>query len=247
MIAPRPIALAFALRLTFAVTTAAHLGCGDTGQPRVLRPAVGVGTAAREVEVGDYRVTLSAARVGFGPAVFCASRAASEELCPSALAEVTQVATIDALSPSEQPVGFVEGFVGTARSARFGYGITWLNTETRPQPKAAAPDGHSAHLEGRATHRLTGASFEFVVEVDVAPTNRGTFAVSIANIDSTIDESIARLSINVDPNRWISQIDFAELASMGTASIRVASDGRAANAVAVGMSTLAPPVFTFAR
>lgn len=231
------------LLLAFVLLSA----CGDTGQPRIRQPAVGVGTAARDVEVGDYRVKLSVARIGFGPVVFCASRAASEELCPAALAEVAQVASIDALSPAQQPLGFVNGFVGTARSARFGYGITWLNTETKPQPKAAAPNGHSAHLEGQATHKTTGASFQFVVDVDVAPINRGADAVSISNIDSTIDEATTRLQVSLDPNAWITQIDFAELASSGSTMVKIASDGRAANAVVVGMTSLAPPVFTFAR
>lgn len=237
--------LACALLIPLAPLTLTS--CGDTGQPRIRHAAVGVGAPARELEVGDYRVKLSVARVGFGPLVFCASRSASEDLCPSALAELAQVAPLDALSSAAQPLGFVNGFVGTVRSAGFGYAITWLPTEAKPQAKAAAPGGHSAHLEGSATHKTSGASFQFVIDADVTPLNRGENAVSLTGLDGSIDESTKRLEVSVDPNKWIAQIDFAELAAGGSSSVNVASDGRAANAIVVGMTTLAPPVFTFTR
>lgn len=231
-------------RLVFALLLA---GCGDTGQPAIHHPAVGVGTAAREVEVGDYRVKLSVARVGFGPAVFCASRAASEDLCPAALAELAQVASLDALSPSPQPLGTIAGFVGTARSTAFGFGITWLPTETRPQPKAAAPGGHSAHLEGTATHKTTAASFDFVIDADVVPLNRGDQAVSISGMNLPLEEATTRLEVRLDPSAWLGQVDFAELASKGSAKVVVTPDARAASAVVIGMTSLAAPNFTFAR
>lgn len=232
-------------RLLFACVLFA--GCGDTGQPSIRHAAVGIGTAAREVEVGDYKVTLSVARVGFGPAVFCASRAASEDLCPAALAELTQVAPLDGLSTAPQPLGTVNGFVGTARSAAFGYAITWLPTETRPQPKSAAPGGHSAHLEGTATHKTSGASFTFAIDADVLPLNRGDDAVSLAGLNAPLDERTARLEVRVDPNAWVAQIDFAELAAGGSTSVNLASDSRAASALVIGMTSLAPPIFTFNR
>ena len=56
--------------LLFAVIL---VGCGDTGQPSIEHAAVAIGTAARAVDVGDYTVQLDVARVGFGPATFCAS------------------------------------------------------------------------------------------------------------------------------------------------------------------------------
>lgn len=222
-------------------------GCGDTGQPSIRHSAVGLGTPAREVEVGDYRVKLDVARVGFGPAVFCASRAASEELCPSALAELAQVAPLDALSPTPQPLGTVNGFVGMVRSAGFGYSITWLPTETSPQPKSAAPGGHSAHVEGTATHKTSGASFKFIIDADIKPLNRGDNAVSLTGMNAPVDERTARLEVRVDPSAWVAQIDFAELAATGSPTVKVVPTDRAANAVVIGMTSLAPPVFTFTR
>lgn len=226
--------------------SAALVGCGDTGQPSIDHPAVAIGTAAREVEVGDYRVTLDVARVGFGPATFCASRASSDELCPAAVAELTAVAPVDALSPTPQPLGTVHGFVGTVRSAAFGYAITWLTTETAPLSRPAAPGGHSAHLEGTATSKTSGASFRFVADVDVAPLARGTQAVSVSGMSAAIDERTARLEVRFDPSAWVTDVDFAELAAAGSTAT-IATSSRAGNAIVVAMTSLAPPSFTWKR
>jgi hypothetical protein len=238
-------------RLLFAVML---LGCGDTGQPSIEHQAVGVGTAARPVDVGDYRVQLEVARVGLGPATFCASRAPSDEQCPAAVAELASVAAIDALSTSPQPLGRVHGFVGTVRSAGFGYGITWLNTQTSPTPASAAPERHSAHLEGTATNKTTMASFRFVADIDIVPLNRGQHAVTASGINASLDEGTARLEVQVDANAWLAQLDFEQLAGIGAPTVAISSadsptdpTGRAANALVVGMTSLAPPKFVWSR
>lgn len=222
------------------------VACGDTGQPGIQHGAVGTGAPARAVELGDYRVTLEIARVGFGPVIFCAGGAASDEQCPSALAELATTASIDALSPSPQPLGTVQGFVGTARSAGYGYAITWLPTQAAPQPARGAVSGHSAHLEGSAVHKTTGASFRFVADVDVVPLTRGTHAVTTAGIDAAIDGRTRRLEVQFDPNAWLAQIEFAELATLGP-TVTIAPGSRAYNALVTGLTTLAPPKFVFTR
>jgi hypothetical protein len=229
-------------RLLFA---ALLIGCGDTGQPAIEHPAVAVGTSARAVDVGDYRVQLDVARVGFGPATFCASRAASDEQCPAAVAELASIAAVDALSPSPQPLGRVHGFVGSVRSAGFGYAITWLNTQTAPTPGSAAPDRHSAHLEGTATNKTTMAAFRFVADIDITPLNQGQHAVTITGINASLNERTARLEVQFDPNAWVTQIDFTELAAAGAPTVIIDGKSRAANALTVGMTSLAPPRFVW--
>ncbi len=231
-------------RLLFIVLLA---GCGDTGQGSIEHPAVAIGTAARAIEVGDYRVQLDVARVGFGPVTFCASRAPSDDLCSAAVAELAHVAPIDALSPLPQPLGRVQGFVGSVRSAGFGYGITWLNTQSAPTPAAAAPERHSAHLEGTATNKTTMASFRFVADVDVLPLNQGQHAVTALGLNASIDEKTTRLEVQFDPSLWVTQIDFAELAASGAATVTIEAQSRAANALNVGMTSLGLPRFTFQR
>lgn len=236
-------ARAFAL----AIVLAALAGCGDTGQPRIAHPAYAHGTAARAVEVGAWQVTLDVARVGFGPVTFCAGRAASDELCPQALAEVTTISTIDALNEAEQAIGRVDGFVGTVRSAGFAYGITWFATQTSATAFPAAPGGHSAHLEGTATSSDadTGAArtFRFVADVDVVPLGQGQHAVTAIGLDARIHERTSRLDVRIDPGAWLSQIDFDELAASGEDPVRIEPKSRAANAIVVGMTSLAPPRF----
>ncbi|MBI2391307.1 MAG: hypothetical protein HYV09_17085 [Deltaproteobacteria bacterium] len=232
--------------LAASTLSATLVGCGDTGQPSIAHPAVAIGTAAREVEVGDFRVTLDVARVGFGPATFCASRASSDELCPAATAELAAVAPVDALSPAAQPLGTVHGFVGTVRSAAFGYAITWLTTETAPRARPAAPGGHSAHLEGTATSKTSGASFRFVADVDVAPLGRGTQAVSVGGLSAGIDERTARLEVRFDPSTWLADVDFAELSAAG-ATATITTSTHAGNAIVVGMTSLARPKFVWTQ
>jgi hypothetical protein len=221
------------------------VGCGDTGQPSIEHDAVALGAASTAIDVGDYSVKLDVARVAFGPATFCASRAASNEQCPAAVAELAAVAAVDALSPAPQSLGRVQGFVGTVRSAGFGYGITWLNTQTSPAPASATPGRHSAHLEGTATNRMTMASFRFVADVDILPLNRGQHAVTSTGISASINERTARLEVRFDPSAWVAQVDFAELAAAGTATVTIDPKSRAGNALIVGMTTLAPPRFTW--
>ncbi len=234
-------------RVLFALLAiVALLGCGDTGQPPIRHAATAVGRAASEVEVGDFRVRLDVAKLAFGPAYFCASRAASTELCPSALAEYRGAAVIDALAPSSQRLGVIDGYTGTVRSAGYALGLTWFNTQTAVTPTSAALGGHSAHLEGTATSKLDGTTFRFAIDVDVAPLSAGMHAVTATGVEAAIDEGTARLEVQVDPNAWLTQIDFAELAT-GTSPVVADPKSRAANAVAVGITTLAPPKFVWMR
>jgi hypothetical protein len=82
-------------------------GCGNTGPAPVSYPvyATGDALAAQGFVVGNWTVTLQVAQVGFGPAYFCATASASGDLCPAAVEEFHDVATVDALDPSPQLLG----------------------------------------------------------------------------------------------------------------------------------------------
>lgn len=222
--------------------------CGDTGQPLVQHPAVGLGTPARKVTLGGWEVSLSVARVGFGPARFCASRAASPDLCANPLAELAATASIDALSPSPQPLGTIEGFTGTVRSAGYGYAIPWLTTDTAPTPRSGAVGGHSAHLEGSARRTADGFTLAFVADVDVKPLVKGDPAVSTSGLAQAIDPSTSRLEVRFDPTAWAAQIDFDALAAKGAlGTVTVAAGTQAYDALVLGMTSLAPPAFAWTR
>lgn len=222
--------------------------CGDTGQPLVQHPAVGVGTPPRTVTLGGWEVTVSVARVGFGPARFCASRAASPDLCENPLAELAATASIDALSATPQPLGTVEGFTGTVRSAGYGYAIPWLTTDTAPTPRSGAVSGHSAHLEGSARRTADGLVVAFVADVDVKPLVKGDPAVSTSGLSQSIEPTTSRLEIRFDPTAWAAQIDFDALAAKkGAGAVAVVAGTQAYDALVLGMTSLAPPTFTWSK
>jgi hypothetical protein len=222
--------------------------CGDTGQPRIAAPAFARGTAPRTEVVGAWSVRLTRASVGFGPVTFCASRASSPELCPAALAEVAQATTVDALDPARQPIGTLDGFVGTVRSAGFAYGVPWFPFENAPRRTGAAPGGRAARIEGIATSTADPSrSFAFVAEIDVLPRSAGLPAVSVTGLDAPIDARTTALEVVIDPNAWLAQVDFDALAAIGTSPVTIAPDARAANAIAVGMTTLAQPTWSLLR
>ena len=228
------------------ITALLALGCSGPGSSRLSIPISAIGTPARPVTVSGFTVTLTVARVGFGPLTFCASRAASPELCPNALAEWAATASIDALSPTPQPLGQVDGFTGTARSVGFAYAIPWLATEKAPTPKSGAPGGHSAHLEGTATRVADGRVVRFVADLDVRPLVQAEPAVSQSGFTEELDPSVRRLDVRFDPTTWLAQIDFDQLAASGT-DVVVMPGSQANNALIVGMSDLGLPSFTWSK
>lgn len=233
---------AFALGFAACVLVA----CGDTGQPLVSHSLFAVGTPAGTTKVGDWDVTLTVARVGFGPVNFCASRAASPELCKEPLAEWAATATVDALSASPQLLGTVNGFAGTVQSLGFAYAIPWLTTDDAPTPKSGAPGGHSAHLEGSARRAKDGFVLTFVADVDVRPVVQAQPAVSRSGLSQVLDPDTRRLDVRFDPSLWVAQLDFDALAAGGSPATVVAKT-QAWDALVVGMTALAPPTFTWTK
>lgn len=219
--------------------------CGDTGQELVSYPIFAAATAPGPLRVGEYEITLEAAQVGFGPVYFCATAAASADLCSSAVGEFAASATIDALSPNEQRLGEVRGVSGEIRSATYDYAITWLNTQTSPTPTSAAPGGHSAHFEGRVTRGLS--TFRFIADIDVVPQFQGLLAVQAARASASVHDSRVRLDIRFDASAWWQTVDFSELEALGVDPVLVPKNARATNAVVIAMTTSSPPAFEWSE
>jgi hypothetical protein len=221
------------------------VGCGSTGQREVSYPLFASGQAPAPFRAGDWEVTLEVARVGFGPAYFCATAAASSDLCPAAVAEFAQSAEFDALSPTPQQLGSIEGVSGTIRSATYDYAYTWLTTQRSPRPTAAAPRGHSAHFEGRATRGAR--TIRFVADVDVLPQTQGTRVVQGARAEADVQDSNVRLDLRVDAAAWWRNVDFEELAQSDRDIVVVPPTSRAYSAVVIAMTATATPVLEWSR
>ncbi len=220
--------------------------CGDTGQPIVQPSLYVVGKEASAQTIGAWEVKLQVAQVAFGPLKVCASTSASDELCPAALAEYEDsVGAIDLLSSKPRLLGALQGFVGTPRSVAYGYAYTWLTTQSAPRPTSHALAGHSAHLEGSATQTASKRTLRFVADVDVIPVARGSYAVTSGIDPGVLDGHTRRVDIAFDPNAWLVQIDFDELATSAEDPVRITLGSRAHNALVVGITSLAPPRFTW--
>lgn len=214
--------------------------CGDTGQRELVYPVFFAGQAPAAFAAGAWQVTLDVARVGFGPVYFCATAAASADLCPVAVAEYRDSVEGNALDAAPQPIGEIRGVTGHIHSLMLDYALTWFNTQTSVRATDAAPGGHSAHFEGTATQGAT--SFAFVADIDVAPTIQGTSALQGVRVNADISHERMRLDVRVDATAWWRAVDFNALAALGASSVVVEPGTRAYNAVAVGMTTQ-PPVF----
>jgi hypothetical protein len=216
------------------------IGCGDTGQKPVSYPLIATGTTG-PFAAGAWEVTLDVAQVALGPIYFCATEAASMDLCPAAVNEFADVAQMNALDPAEQTLGRVEGVTGEIRSATYDFGVTWFNRQTSPQASAKAPGGHSAHFEGSATRGAT--TLRFVSDVDVIPPQQGTLAVQGARMVASVHDSRQTLRIAIDPGAWWSDVDFDELAALSGDPVVVTATSRAHNALVLRMTTVAMPSF----
>jgi hypothetical protein len=226
------------MRLFVAVMFLA--ACGEVAQTPVRYPAVARG-AAGTFAAGDWQVTLSAATVAFGPAYFCATEAASMDLCPAAVNELAAVGSFDALDGDAQPLGTVEGVTGELRSVQYDFGINWFTRQNQPTPAEGVT--HSAHFEGQAVSAAGG--FRFVADIDLPPSHQGTQVVQGARVAAHVTSSDTRLSIAADPGRWWERVDFDELLQLGMDPVVVEPGMRAHNNVVLRMTTSAAPQFSW--
>jgi hypothetical protein len=217
----------------------AFVACTASPQTAISYPAVARGTGESTMHVREWTITLTRADVAFGPAYFCAAASGSSTLCDTALAELTTITRVNALSATPTPLGLVHALTGTIRSASYDVGITWLHTEQQPTATPAAPDGHSAVLEGTATNGVL--IVPFVVLVDAAPQYQGQHAVATTPVAADVYSDDVTLQVRFDPIRWVSQIDFAAAAARSERPVVFASGSVEHSAVLVGLKNLAPP------
>lgn len=225
------------LLLACALVVAA---CGDTGGENFSYPLTGLGVAPGAFPVGDWQVSLEVADVAVGPIYICATAAASPDLCDVALAEFTEVATIDALAGT-QTLGAIDARPGEPRSAMLDYGISWFTTASKP--RALGELGHSAHLVGTAVRGDQSVSFDAIV--DVVPPLRGSPAVVGARAHSETQDEGSRLELRVDPRAWLTGVDFDALAAAGPE--RSIAPGDVAHAAIAFAMTTQPPTFRWAQ
>jgi hypothetical protein len=234
--------------LLFALGLAVAAGCGDTGQGRVSYPLVATGEAAAPFDDLGWTVTLSAARMAFGPVYFCATRSADADLCATAQAEFADVVVVDLLQSSPQALGQVDGLSGSVASVAFNLGWNWFNTQAAAQPfatTASALDGHSAHFEGSATNGTS--TVHFTADVDIAPHAQGARAVQGPPVSANVESSDVTLTAHFSPSTWWQQVDFDDLSKQADAggNVVVQPGSRASNALITAIIALAPPSFTW--
>jgi hypothetical protein len=234
---------------TFSLGVLALLAasCGQTAGNFVEVAFEARGTSAATFTKGGWAVTLSRARLGFGPIFFCATESALSNRCEVSVLEFLDGVTIDGLDPSLQPVGLLYGTTGTVRTAFFNYGIVWLLTQplpealpgvpegpavVRPESSSYEPMGHSAQFLGTATcvegattccpgAAICPPSYEFDARIDVLVVNPGTPAVNGVRTFQEITTAPRKLTVTFDPNAWWQSVDFGRLAASDDGSGRV--------------------------
>ncbi len=217
--------------------------CGPNVGPKEIHyPVVGVGGEST-FDVQGWTVTLDIAEIGFGPAYFCATAAASSDLCPTAISQMAYSAVINGLAVQPHALGVADGETGVIRSAQYDFALTWFTTERQPTPMVNAPRGHSAYFEGRAVNG--GQTLQFRANVDLSPSAQGTRAIQGARAQANLIDDRILLSVKVTPSAWWKNVDFDQLAQGGAASVEILPGAPAYEAIAVSMMTLTPPELTW--
>jgi len=230
-------------RRMFAWSAVLSLGasCGDTGQDHVTLKLATRGSDARSLEVDGATFVLQRAEVAVGPVYFCAAEGADTSLCDAALAELTEVVTVDALAPQSALPQKVHGVTGEVRSAIYDYGVSWFLTEQAPAPSGSAQ--HSAVLEGDLSR--DGRTLHFVAEIDAVPLTVGASAVHGQHTRCQLGE-VDVLTLVVDPYLWLRPVDVEALFALdpqATGKVTIAPGSQAYEAILQGMQNRAPVQF----
>jgi len=215
--------------------------CLQSSQQAETVLAEAVATVPNTFAVGAWMVTLREAQVALGPVYFCAASSGSATLCETAAAELRNVTVVDALRSLPQPLGVVHALTGTVRSASLDFGLTWETTQTSATPAPSNVLGHSAQLEGEA--RRGDDVIPFTITVDLKAQYRGQRAVPTLAAEGVISAQTARLEVRINPAAWLSQLDFDRLPP--NAPLTVTPTSPEHTALAVAMTSLAPPIFVW--
>ena len=210
--------------------------CGSTGAEPFTYPALASGPGPGPHTLGDWQVSLTRADVAIGPVYFCATAAASPDLCDVAVAELTDVVVADALVVDPAPLAEITGLPGLVHSAMLDYGVSWFPTQS--DPEVLTELGHAAVFEGQAVRGDMSVAFTAVI--DLAPPTRGSPTVVGVHTDSK-DEHPSSVALEFPVHAWLGGVDWDALAAAGdTAEIRPGDPDHAAIAFAM---TTQPPLF----
>lgn len=221
--------------VAFAALLALGTACGTTGAEPFNYPALARGPGPGPHALGPWQVTLTRADVALGPIFFCATAAASPDLCDVAVAEITAPAVADALAPEYRPLADVDSLPGEVRSAMLDYGVSWPATASEWAPVTDL--GHSARFTGTATRGDLGVDFDIIV--DLPPPTRGS--PTVVGAHAVAPEVPTRLEIDLPVHAWLAGVDWDALAAAGdSAEIR---PGDAEHDVVAFAMTTQPPGF----
>jgi hypothetical protein len=215
--------------------------CGDTGQAQVEIALYGQGSALAEGLVHGATFRLTRADVAFGPAYFCASKAAEPEPCETALAEMRNTVVISGVSATPTRLGELRGTTGHVHSAFYDYGIVFLLTHDAPMAIAGAPGGHSAVLEG--TVERAGEMRRFQARVDMEPAVPGATVVSAQPTEHELSGDGDALTVSLDPYAWLADIDVDALFALPVDAqgiTQISDESQAYEAILQGLRESAP-------
>lgn len=240
------------LRLARLAATLAALSCAisasscdDTGRRAVRFPfhAGGTGVSSLVSESG-WTVHLGEAQVAFGPAYFCASSAADLELCTTAVAELRDSVTLDALAPPDA-LGEVDAVTGTVRSAMWDHGLTFLLPDGSPRATAGAVEGRSARFAGSAER---GAErFDWVARIEIVASVAGAPAIRAVRTLHEITSDDDALVVRFDPAAILSHVDWDAVAASAEGGVaRIEPGSIAHNAIVIAMSSSELPTLEWA-
>ena len=178
------------------------------------RPAIAMlaaeGASTSTVTSGAYTVTLDRADVAIGPLFLCATRASSADLCETAVLETQQAFVFDALDPTRQSLGFLDGVTGHFRTAQFDQGLVFLLGATAPAP--LPPAEHSALIEGNASDGTD--AFDFSLAIDVVAAVSGQSAIVGRHVEGEVPASGGRLVVRLDPAGLVRDLPWASIAAL---------------------------------
>lgn len=193
-------------------------GCIADAQDLIELPLAVAGTPIDTpiVARGDVEITLTDARLAFGPLYLCAGTSAGE-LCETARVEWTESAVVDVLDPEAEDVGMLTGVSGDVRSFMYDLGFTSLLTEEDPLPldAATALGNASVRLAGTATVGTVELPFEASIRIaQEEQTERGIPVIrsgAADRIDHVVGPADTGLRVTFDARSWLVDADFTTL------------------------------------
>lgn len=202
----RTIRLAAFLALPLTLSSCIDTGADFFELPLSVQSTGNTSFAGR----GDWTVTLTEARVAFGPIYLCAA-ARPGDTCETAIAEELEVLEIDLLNDTAQDLGVMVATPQPVRSYMAEYGRPWGYRDNGPRALASGVlGGHSLLIAGFAEDE-SGRRVDFSGELDFEGAAAGTVPVR-ADLDAPLELAEGtRIQFSVAPEELFVQLDFDTL------------------------------------